>query len=157
MKRAPRPAAPLLAAALAAAALTVPIAPACAGGLTYVTSFGSLGSGPGQFKDPFGVAVTGGLVYVADEANNRIDVFDPAHFAASFTSFGSFGSGPGQFNAPEGVAVDGSGNVFVADSGNNRIVELATVPEPSSLALVAAGGLVMLIAWRIRRQAGRAG
>src|SRR6202011_941835 len=37
--------------------------------------------------------------------------------------FGSFGSGDGQFGSPGGVAVDGSGNVFVADSFNQRIVE----------------------------------
>jgi tripartite motif-containing protein 71 len=37
------------------------------------------------------------------------------------TKWGSFGSGDGQFNTPEGVAVDGSGNVFVADYGNDRI------------------------------------
>ena len=37
------------------------------------------------------------------------------------TKWGSFGSGNGQFNDPNGVAVDGSGNVYVADSNNNRI------------------------------------
>ena len=31
------------------------------------------------------------------------------------------GSASGQFNAPFGVGIDSSGNVYVADSGNNRI------------------------------------
>ena len=35
--------------------------------------------------------------------------------------WGSLGSGNGQFNDPAGVAVDASGNVYVADTGNNRI------------------------------------
>lgn len=34
---------------------------------------------------------------------------------------GFIGSGPGQFNNPGRVAVDPSGNVFVADFGNDRI------------------------------------
>ena len=37
------------------------------------------------------------------------------------TTWGSSGNGDGQFDGPFGVAVDGSGNVFVADAGNNRI------------------------------------
>jgi uncharacterized protein (TIGR03663 family) len=35
---------------------------------------------------------------------------------------GQPGTGPGQFNFPRAVAVDAEGNVYVADSGNNRIV-----------------------------------
>ena len=35
-------------------------------------------------------------------------------------SWGS-GTGPGQFKHPRGVAVDASGNVYVADTGNDRI------------------------------------
>ena len=35
---------------------------------------------------------------------------------------GQPGTGPGQFNFPRAVAVDADGNVYVADSGNNRIV-----------------------------------
>ena len=34
---------------------------------------------------------------------------------------GSFGTGDGQFDQPRGIAVDSDGNVYVADSGNNRI------------------------------------
>lgn len=40
-------------------------------------SFGSLGSGPGQFQEPVGLAVApDGTIYVADTWNGRIDVFD---------------------------------------------------------------------------------
>ncbi len=39
------------------------------------------------------------------------------------TSWGSCCTGNGQFSAPEGIAVDSSGNVYVADYGNN-IVEV---------------------------------
>ena len=39
------------------------------------------------------------------------------------TQWGSIGTGNGQFFMPNGIAVDASGNVFVADSGNNRIQE----------------------------------
>ncbi|MCX9082421.1 MAG: PGF-pre-PGF domain-containing protein, partial [Candidatus Methanoperedens sp.] len=35
--------------------------------------------------------------------------------------WGSSGSDDGQFDGPEGVAVDNEGNVYVADTGNNRI------------------------------------
>jgi DNA-binding beta-propeller fold protein YncE len=36
-------------------------------------------------------------------------------------TWGSEGSGPGQFNQPKGLALDLDGNVYVADSGNDRI------------------------------------
>jgi tripartite motif-containing protein 71 len=35
--------------------------------------------------------------------------------------WGSEGAGDGQFNSPGGGDVDTSGNVYVADSGNNRV------------------------------------
>jgi hypothetical protein len=38
--------------------------------------------------------------------------------------YGKKGSGKDQFLAPKGIAADGNGNVYVADSGNNRIVRL---------------------------------
>jgi len=37
------------------------------------------------------------------------------------TKWGSSGSDNGQFSHPEGISVDSSGNIYVADPGNNRI------------------------------------
>jgi hypothetical protein len=38
--------------------------------------------------------------------------------------YGKKGKGIDQFSGPKGIAADGKGNVYVADSGNNRIVRL---------------------------------
>ena len=38
--------------------------------------------------------------------------------------FGERGNGPGQFNAPSDLAVDLSGNLYVADTGNDRVQKL---------------------------------
>jgi DNA-binding beta-propeller fold protein YncE len=64
-----------------------------------------------------------GNVYVVDSGNNRIQKFTPLG-GFKYTSpktWGSAGNGKGQFEHPSGVAVDQSGNVYVVDSGNNRI------------------------------------
>ncbi len=39
-------------------------------------------------------------------------------------TWGSFGSADGQFASPRGVAVNASGEVYVADTGNDRVVQL---------------------------------
>ena len=40
----------------------------------FVTSFGSHGAEPGQFSGPCGVASNGGVVYVCDFSNNRVQI-----------------------------------------------------------------------------------
>src|SRR5579871_5513083 len=44
--------------------------------------------------------------------------------------FGSPGAGPDQLNAPEGVAVGPDGNLYIADTGNNRVVEWTPTGQP---------------------------
>ena len=61
---------------------------------SFVTKWGSSGSGDGQFGGPHGVAVDSSRnVYVGEELNNRIQKFDSnGNFLAKW---GSFGTGDG--------------------------------------------------------------
>jgi DNA-binding beta-propeller fold protein YncE len=87
---------------------------------TFNSSFGSAGSGDGQFSFPSGIAADGqGNVWVVDTANNRVQKFDST--GKYLAKFGSNGSGDGQFKNPGGIAVDSQGNIWIADSGNNRL------------------------------------
>ena len=90
----------------------------------FITKWGSLGGGNGQFIYPAAVATdTAGNVYVTEQKDvwgyDRIQKFDKdGNF---ITQWGSEGNADGQFNYPTGVALDAVGGVYVADSGNNRI------------------------------------
>jgi DNA-binding beta-propeller fold protein YncE len=90
---------------------------------TFSSSFGSSGTGNGQFNEPTGIAVNpiNGNVVVSDEKNNRVQVFNEK--GEFVRTFGSEGTGNGQFKEPRGVAVDSKGNVWVTDTGNNRVEE----------------------------------
>ena len=78
---------------------------------------------------PQGVAVDGsGNVYIADTLNHRIRKVDSSGTITTFAGTGTQGFGGDGGSAtssllsyPRGVAVDGSGNVYIADRGNNRI------------------------------------
>ncbi|MEO7867569.1 MAG: 6-bladed beta-propeller, partial [Candidatus Eisenbacteria bacterium] len=69
-------------------------------------SFGGAGSGPGQFRRPYGIAINGGDLYVVDTGNYRVQKFN---LAGSFLlQWGSQGNGDGQFwSGPD--FVDSSG------------------------------------------------
>jgi DNA-binding beta-propeller fold protein YncE len=72
---------------------------------------GILGSGNGQFDDPYGISATGGDVWVADSYNHRLQRFSQT--GAHQLTVGSFG--PGDFAGPSDVAVAPSGDLFVSD------------------------------------------
>jgi hypothetical protein len=83
----------------------------------FVSAYGSLGSGSGQFNNPQGLAVDStGRIIVADSGNNRLQLlgFDGSNlaFAQSITA---------SFNQPMGVAAYGTDRIIVADTGNNQI------------------------------------
>ena len=84
-------------------------------------SFGTRGSGQGQFHSPFGIAVDGeGNILVADFHNHRIQKFTAeGQFLAAV---GTKGSGPLQFIYPTDIALNTSNNkVYVADNGNHHV------------------------------------
>jgi len=70
-------------------------------------------------------------LYVADSGANRVLVYSntaqaqSTEAASAVIGQADFSGTPGgvSFNAPFGVAVDSTGNVWVADNGNNRVLE----------------------------------
>ena len=73
----------------------------------YISSFGSPGSGPGQFRVPHSIRISqDGRVYVADRENHRVQVFTEAgEFLTQWTDF----------KCPMGVHIDANQAVYVTD------------------------------------------
>ena len=84
-------------------------------------SFGSQGSGHGQFNDPRGVAVDdGGNILVVDKDNNRIQKFTSD--GKFITAVGRKGNKPLEFDRPMGIAIHPlNKKVYVTESSNHRI------------------------------------
>ena len=94
----------------------------CAAGFHYSSSFGTSGTGNGQFNHPADVTTDAkGNLWVVDEGNNRLEEFNEK--GEFVKSLGSSGSGNGQFSQPKSIAFTAKGNLWVADSGNNRLEE----------------------------------
>jgi hypothetical protein len=97
-------------------------------------SFGSEGSGPGQFTSPGGVAVNevalrqAGDVYVADTGGNRVEWFTPEGTELAGEWSGSE-TPAGAFESPTDVAIDNStnpldpsaGDVYIVDAGHDLV------------------------------------
>lgn len=94
-----------------------------------------------SLSNPWGVAVdTNGNIFIADTANNRIRKVSASNWVISTvagngvacanpTASPACGDGGSainaQLNGPRGVAVDSSGNIFIADTNDNRIREVS--------------------------------
>ena len=64
---------------------------------SFILSWGSLGTGNGQFNSPYGVAVDKtGAIYVSDFYNNRVEKFDSGGIYS--LQWGTTGTGNGQFS-----------------------------------------------------------
>ncbi len=102
----------------------------------FVREWGRQGSDPGQFNEPWGIAVApDGTVYVADTWNHRIEKFDKdGNFLAQWGTFGDVGtdyeSNLLQMYGPRDIAVDKQGNLWVTDTGNERVLEFSPNGEP---------------------------
>ena len=75
----------------------------------------------GEFNDPRGVSLYDNQVYVCDNNNHRIQVFD---LDLNFVRF--IGSRGKEFGAPYDVTFDTAGNMYVAELGNGRMQVMDT-------------------------------
>ncbi len=113
---------------------------------TLAGTAGSSGSSDGvgaaaRFNHPTGIEVdTSGNVYVADATNNLIRKIAPDGTVTTLAGLvGVSGTQDGAgadalFNQPGGLALDGSGNLFVADTGNSTIRRITPAGVVSTLA-----------------------
>ena len=94
---------------------------------------------------PTGLAVDrAGRLFIADTGNNRILMFD-RYYMSVLTGTGHPGfagdngtADAAQLDSPGGVAVDQLGNVYIADTGNNRVREIDA--GTGQITTVAGGG-----------------
>ena len=101
-----------------------------------------------RFADPFGVAVAAdGTLYVADAGeSNRIRKVTPqgevSTLAGGREGFADGAGAAANFNTPSALALDAAGNLYVADTGNNRVRKVTPEGVTTTLAGDGAAGLV---------------
>jgi sugar lactone lactonase YvrE len=119
-----------------------------AGVIGTVAGGGTQGLGDGgpatsaQLNRPSDVAVdSDGNLYIADTGNSRIRKVTPAGVISTIAGGGRAGSsgddGPAtdaQLHFPRGVAADSAGNLYIADSENNRIRKVTPAGITSTVA-----------------------
>jgi trimeric autotransporter adhesin len=96
-----------------------------------------------MLKQPASVALdSGGNLYIADQSNHVIRKVDTAGVITTVAGIGTPGfngdnilATTAQLTLPGSIVVDSSGNLFISDSGNNRVREV-----------VAATGLIQTVA-----------
>ena len=119
--------------------------------ITTVASTLSVGDGgpatEAQLLGPAGVAVdAAGNVYIADTGINRVRRVDTAGTITTIAGDGVSGfSGDGgpasqaRVSVPFDVAVDSSGNIYIADTGNQRVRKIDTSGTITTIAIISFG------------------
>jgi len=101
---------------------------------SVVIPSGTLVGGTAIFK-PQGIAIDGyANLYIADTGNNRIlqartNNAQYAQTSVYVPTTQMFGGTP--LNGPMGMGLDAAGDLFIADTGNRRIVEYSLTGQPS--------------------------
>ncbi|MFZ2493469.1 MAG: hypothetical protein WA208_18475 [Thermoanaerobaculia bacterium] len=109
----------------------------------FASFIGGAADGAGsaaRFSQPWGVATdSGGNVYVGDTFNQKIRKITPDGQVTTLAGSQYYGSADGvgsaaRFASPSQVATDSSGNIYVADQGNNKIRKITPAAEVTTLA-----------------------
>jgi len=109
------------------------------------TGIGSTGGDGGPaliatVNHPYGVKVVGSNLYIAEKSGNVIRMVDglgKIHTVAGVVAGYTNDGGPdtaAEFNNPTGLALDGSGNIYIADQGNNVVRKITTAGIISTVA-----------------------
>lgn len=98
-------------------------------------AFGRKGGDKGELFGPQGLAIDKqGRIFVAEQFNARVQVFDPE--GQHLSMFGSRGDKEFQFEGPRGLAFDSAGNLFVAEARKASLL----VFQPDGTPLTSIGG-----------------
>jgi len=86
----------------------------------FISSFGKYGFADGGLKIPVDIAISGNFIYVSDPGNNKIEKYtsDGIYLKTFDQSFG------GKSITPGGLTTDPDGNIYLVDSGNQRILKI---------------------------------
>ena len=86
-----------------------------------ISSFGSKGSGDGQFNSPLGIDIdSSGRLYIADSGNRRVQIFSPVGKFVAKINLPSNKNHPAD---PTDVAVDDSrGRCYIVDNDNHYVL-----------------------------------
>ncbi|HNC44761.1 MAG TPA: NHL repeat-containing protein, partial [Acidobacteriota bacterium] len=101
------------------------------------------GAGSGQVGSPRGLTIDLSFrLFVADESNSRILRINNASTVTSSTTgviVASRGVGLNQVQNPQGVAIDTTGTLYIADTGNSRILRFLNANPANSTSMALAG------------------
>lgn len=95
----------------------------------FLHSWGTRGSGPGEFNTPHAITTgPGGVLYVSDRTNFRIQLFDHnGHYLGEWTDLDIHGPDDGEIND---LAWGPDGNLYLGNGRGHRITVLDATGHP---------------------------